>query len=180
MIRLTEEQTVKLQQIAIKKRLEASIARHIVHSWENDLYQVYELCCEISGKPCLTTRDIPIILLGEQEAASMQAWAINRYDFWDILCTVCTMMPDETVATAVQKAISEMTMIYTERSKSCGWKEGMDIGDLSLKQAIELTALGAIRWDHRLNNGQGDSVYSPLYTRGWGLAHSPIAVALRR
>jgi hypothetical protein len=108
----------------------------------------------------------------------MQAWAINRYDFWDILCTACTMMPDESVATAIQKAISEMMTIYTERSKSCGWEEGMAIGDLSIKQAIELTALGAIRWDYRLNNGQGDSVYSPLYTGGSGLARSPIVLSL--
>ena len=180
MNRLTEEQTVKLQQIAIKKRLEASIARHNVWKWLNDLNAIYDLCCEISGKPRLTTPEILIILFGEQEAASMQAWAINRYDFWDIICTACMMMPEESVATAVQRAISEMTMTYTERSKSCGWEEGMAIGDLSLKQAIQLTALGAIRWDYRLNNGQGDSVYSPLYTRGWGLAQSPIAAALRR
>jgi hypothetical protein len=180
MTKLTEEQVVRLEKIANKKRLETSIARHLVQSWGNDLYQIYELCCEISGKPSLTTPKIPNALFGEQGTAMMKAWALCPYDFWDILCTACTMMPDEPIEVAIQVAIKELAHTFWERSKSCGLVEGVAINDLTVKQAIELTALGAIRWDYRLKNGQGDSVYSPLYTRGWGLAHSPIAMALRR
>jgi hypothetical protein len=180
MPKLTEEQVVALQKIAHEKRLETTISRNLVRPWDNDLQSIYGLCCEIADKPRLTTPEIPNALLGDQGTAVMRAWAICPYDFWDILCTACTLLPDESVEIAVQVAIKGLAHTFWERSKSCGLSEGMAINDLTVKQAIQLTVLGAIRWDHRLNHGQGDSAYSPLYTRGWGLAQSPIAKALRR
>ncbi len=179
MVKLTEQQAIKLHQIACMKRLESAIARHSVRSLENDLHSVYDLCCEISGKSSLNNSEIPIVLLGDQGTSMMRAWALCPYDFWDILCSACNIMPDESSEKAVEITIGELAQTFWERSKSCGLTEVIPISDLSVKQAIQLTALGAIRWDYQLNEGQGSSVYSPLYTRGWGLAQSSISLALK-
>lgn len=123
------------------------------------------MCCEISGKESLITPEIPVVLLGEKGLAHMREYALCPYDFWEILCTACSYMPDKSVAEAVWRVINEISDCCVQRSGSCGRLPSKNISDLSQDETIQLTAIGAIRWNWSLDSGKGGAVYSPLYTR---------------